>query len=261
MNTSLIRKTLLVAALALTATQSFAASTWALATGAATGSTADGNLTSMTAYSADLSPLANFRSVNWQNYGGGVGVQGDGSSDPNHAVDNVGELEGLFLNFSKSVVLNTVTIGWHNTANGYGKDSDISVLRYVGTKTTVAEVQATITGSNKSTMTSNGWELVGNYSDLVDNQGKATGAADTQGSSWWFVSAYNSGYVASANTRGTTSNLSDGDEYIKILSVAGNVTKTPPGGGGGKVPEPGSLALLGLAMASMVAVRRRQQQK
>ena len=256
-------KLLVAIGLALAGTHALAASTWSLATG--TDAETDATLTSMTAYSGDLSPLSNFRTsgVTWTNYtGSGVGVNGDGATNPNHAMDNVGELEALFLNFNKSVVLSTVTIGWHNTNSSYGTDSDLSVLRYIGDgSATLAEAQASLLASNKTNLTSNGWELVGSYADLVDGQGKATGATDTQGSSWWLISAYNSGYAATANTHSSTSGLSDGNDYMKVLSVAGNVTKTVTPPPLGKAPEPGSLALVGLAMAGMLAVRRRKQQQ
>lgn len=202
--------------------------------------TADGNLTSIVGYAVNG---GNFFQSGITEYGGGLGMSSDGGGEPNHALDNNGNTEALLLTFSTNVVLESVTIGYKNT------DSDISVLRYVGDGTpTLAEAQAALTSSTKSTLTTKGWELVGSYANLQENVAKTTGATSSQSSSWWLISAYNSSYGTTSVS--STSNLGNGNDYVKVLAVAGSKSN--------KTPEPNSIALLGLALLGAVAARRRQ---
>lgn len=203
--------------------------------------TADGNLTSIIGYAVGGGNF--YQSNTVVEYGGGLGMTSDGSGEPNHALDNAGNTEALLLSFSTSVVLSSVTIGYHSG------DSDISVLRYVGDGTpTAAEAKSALTSANAGNLTTKGWELVGSYANLSDNSPRATNATSSQSSSWWLISAYNSGYGTSSVS--STSNLGNGNDYVKVLAVAGSKT--------GKTPEPNSIALLGVALLGAVAARRRK---
>jgi hypothetical protein len=193
-------------------------------------------------------------------WSGGLGVLASGESNtaPQHAVDSSGSTDLVLLDFGTAKVdLDSLTIGWKGnsagTENGTGADADISVFRYTGPGA------PTVLGLTTTGMT--GWTLVGNYADLVTGAEKTINSTNTA-SSWWLISAYNSNYGAASGVdqgvignakKSATAGLQGGNDYFKVLSVVGTVKPTTG------TPEPGSLALMGIAMAGVVAVRRRKQ--
>ncbi len=196
-----------------------------------------------------------YAAANLPQYGGsGFGVQNTGETlnagSPNHSLDSApGVTDLISLRFGANVRLDSLNIGWTQT------DSDVSVLAYTGP----GAPPANIAGRSVSNLLTSGWTLVGSYANLVVGTARTITNAANISSSWWLVSAYNSGFGSSANSS-SASLLSNCDDYVKLLAVAGSTVCTPgtPGcGGGQQVAEPATLALFGLAALGVVAVRRR----
>lgn len=242
-------------ALAITAPSAFALSTWNFGTSggctqgatnngtygnswSCTGSNPAGPTVTATAWSTTGNSGASFAAANAAQYGtSGFGVRNTtetlGVAAPDHSMDNNGQTDLLSLNFASVVKLDSLSLGW------YQNDSDVSVLAYTG----ASPPPASITGKTVANLVASGWTLVANLSNVGSST--PTFNAGGTGSSWWLISAYNGGYNGSTALDGNA-------DYVKLLSVSNS---TP-----GKVPEPGSLALIGLAASAAVGLRRRKTQ-
>lgn len=196
--------------------------------------------------------------------GSGFGIasrsEGVSVAAPNHAADNsptTSVTPDMFvLKFDTAVTLGEVGLGWSQS------DADFSLMAYKGTvsgATVAAQMDSFIKTKNTTTLTSGGvgagWALIQNSGDAdpVSAVGYAGSSTDITrpvnssnvSSSWWLISAYNSSYGG-----GSLDALPD---YMKLLSVASKNTPS------GKVPEPGSIALLGAGLLGLIATQKRRQ--
>lgn len=235
-----------VAALSLCAAGTVqAATTWdfsacngTVATGANWGTCGAGN-PSVRGFSTAASD-ASTSVVAWSGSGlGMVANSADTAYNGQHAVDNNGGRDALAFRFDQAVSLSSLTVGWNGTdsANGTFNDSDLSVY-FWSSDTASAPTQF------NSANGASGWTLVQHHTDVGGQTDQTQAITTSSYSSYWLVSAYN----------GTV--YTTGNDAFKLLALAGNVLSTPPNGQ--SVPEPGSLALLGLGALGWMAVRRRQ---
>lgn len=188
-------------------------------------------------------------------------------SNPEHAIDNNATsspattttnaiYDMVLMEFSSAVTLTSLTVGW---ASG---DADMTIL---ACETGSACLDFTTTAKTYANLAALGWTYVEHSATngattgarLINGATNAdTAAANSVNSKYWLIGAYNPTLGTADRISGAGSSyLNVGNDNIKLLGLSA-VTVSPPGPPG-SVPEPGSIALLGLAALGAVVIGKR----
>ena len=203
---------------------------------------------------------ANFEQATLKRWDGlAVNSVGELTSQPEHATDNNGKLEGVLFSYDNTVELTSITMGWH-------EDADFSLLAYTG-----VGAPANLTNDSYDTLISSGWSLVSNnlYSSYTNNGTDITasdsasddyarnllsGGVDENhtsfnganvSSSYWLVAGLNGAFFSKANYIG--------NDYFKIKTLTANISNVPP-----QIPVPATSMLMALVFAAFGFAQRKK---
>jgi PEP-CTERM motif len=175
----------------------------------------------------------------------GPGGSGDGldaneqdSDAPEHAIDNDQRKDSMRLTFGTSVKLTDVQLGY------VSGDSDLTILAFTG-----GACNGGVAGQTYVGLTSCGWTLVSHIMNVPQQSGTSfTSINNTTSisSQYWLISTYISDLANAGKTVGTADSSKD---HVKLLAVKGDPN--------GKVPEPGTAALLGIGALGFWRLRRK----
>lgn len=161
-----------------------------------------------------------------------------------------GAVEALLLNFgSSSVKLSQISTGWSGT------DADLSVYVWTGGGTGPTMTSQSITNNAATGLA--GWTLVGSN----DMGGGADGGVNPFLLTGANADVYSSYFLVTTYFGATNGVLNSGNDAFKINGWTANVCTGTVNASGvcstTSVPEPGSLALAGLALFGVFASRRK----
>lgn len=283
-NTSIVRSLSAIVVLLLSGT-GYAATTWDLqsncvASNGLTSSTCTGTASNIklegystgtgTATVNNPTSGTTFAAAKLYNYDpnglGIVAVNEQSAPTGPHAMDNGFGTDAMLLDFSSAfsngVNLTGLTIGWNGTdTSATSRNCVVGTTNCSGSETQltyndsdISVLAKTATGTLTLAGLGSGWQLIGNYGNV--GSGSNFEAISTNvSSSYWLISAYSSTLFGSSTC--TTANCNDSNvDSFKIVSIAGNVTPPPPSN---QTPEPGTLALVGVALFGILAMRRRNE--
>lgn len=183
------------------------------------------------------------------------------TSNSQHAMDNVGALESMLLDFSSAVNLTGFTNGWPSGSGSL--DTDISMLVWTGAgldSGTTFSASSHLVGKTYTDLLTLGWQTVGSFGDndistTNDDRSGAVLANTPVPVSTGFSSRF--WLIGAEGLSGTNLDTKHNSDYAKLKAVSASITTTPPSSTG--IPEPTSIALIGGALAGMVFTRRRKQ--
>ena len=172
----------------------------------------------------------------------------EGDTTPDHSIDSFNTyFDMVLLTFTKEVDLTRFDLGWARESSNLSR-ADISVAAFTGNG------NAGIAGNTWGGVANSGnWSTVGHYLDV--NSYSYQGVTSDVKSKYWLIGAYNPTFFNAGEVTGTYASANN--DGFKLASVQGVTSSTKPPGG--DIPEPSSIAILGLGMFALFFSRRRQQ--
>ncbi|PCI57724.1 MAG: hypothetical protein COB45_02740 [Gammaproteobacteria bacterium] len=167
------------------------------------------------------------------------------NDNPGHSIDSFDTyFDMVLLSFNEKVDLTRFNIGWAQEASNLSR-ADISVVAFTGTGT------ASFAGNTWGGIANSGdWSTIGEYRDVADYSYQDV-TTDVK-SKYWLVGAYNPIFQNPGETTGQYA--SGNNDGFKLASVNGITSAAVPQQ---SVPEPSSLAILGLGLLGFLSMRKK----
>jgi len=174
--------------------------------------------------------------------------QDEPDNNPHHSIDSYDTyFDMVLLSFDQAIDLTRFTIGWAQEAKPQNLyRSDISVAAYTGSG------DAVIAADTWAGLASSGdWATIGEYRDVEDYTYQDVTSDVT--SKYWLVGAYNPIFQNPGEVTGQWA--STNNDGFKLASINGiTMAAAKPS----SVPEPSSLAILGLGLLGLCSMRKKR---